>query len=323
MNRNRKYQAWGEFLKERRSQRFRSARDFYLKINLGISYPQYSRYEQGEQLPQLDHALTLCEILGIPLQEGFLKWCESQAGGSSLFARVKKELFSSKEEGSSVAEGVSKELSSKTPTQNSKFSLDEVLVLNRAHVDLFNSTARSRDVFTFIASLYPSWVEFEEISQRLRIPTSEVRKIVKSLCDQGLLLGEGKRVRAAKSKFYFPNDEDFFDLRNRNVLENVDTIMRNLTHQDVREKRACRRVVTRKLTPVQIQDVFQQIENFIEEVVDLPDADYSDTVYSLCMILGERFNHNENVLQDREETPGLTRKPEADSGRSSGGLTLT
>ncbi|OFZ69939.1 MAG: hypothetical protein A3K03_06785, partial [Bdellovibrionales bacterium RIFOXYD1_FULL_44_7] len=79
----RKYESWGNFLKKNREGHFRSAREFCARVKIGISYPQYSRYEAGEQLPNLEQALQLCKLLDIPLLEGLLEWCRAQVSESN------------------------------------------------------------------------------------------------------------------------------------------------------------------------------------------------------------------------------------------------
>src|SRR5688572_15946384 len=68
----------GQFLKKRSMERYRSARDFCTKAEGGISYPQYSRYEAGDQLPNLDQAIRIFQLLQIPLVRGLIEWCRAQ-----------------------------------------------------------------------------------------------------------------------------------------------------------------------------------------------------------------------------------------------------
>jgi hypothetical protein len=73
-----KYQSWGVFLKTRREKHFRSAREFCTRSALGISYPQYSRYEAGDQIPSLAQALALGERLQVPIADTVIEWCRAQ-----------------------------------------------------------------------------------------------------------------------------------------------------------------------------------------------------------------------------------------------------
>ena len=76
-----RYSCWGEFLKSKRRMRFRSARDFCAQKQIGISYPQYSRYEAGHQLPPLLQAMEMFRHLDITPAEGMLEWCRAQLNG--------------------------------------------------------------------------------------------------------------------------------------------------------------------------------------------------------------------------------------------------
>ncbi|MGZ6371549.1 MAG: helix-turn-helix domain-containing protein, partial [Bdellovibrionota bacterium] len=72
------YRLWAKFLKTHRELHFRSAREFCAKLPVGISYPQYSRYESGDQLPPLEQALGLARLLKIPTAETLLEWSRAQ-----------------------------------------------------------------------------------------------------------------------------------------------------------------------------------------------------------------------------------------------------
>ena len=76
-----RYSCWGEFLKSKRRTHFRSARDFCAQKQIGISYPQYSRYEAGHQLPSLLQAMEMFRHLDVTPAEGMLEWCRAQLGG--------------------------------------------------------------------------------------------------------------------------------------------------------------------------------------------------------------------------------------------------
>src|SRR6476661_2541186 len=85
----RRYESWGDFLKKRREERYRSAREFCSKVKVGISYPQYSRYEAGDQLPNLEQALELCRLLGVPALEGLMEWNRAQMAGDVAQAALR------------------------------------------------------------------------------------------------------------------------------------------------------------------------------------------------------------------------------------------
>src|SRR4051794_28765029 len=83
-----RYRSFGQFIKAKREQGFRSARDFCSKVAVGISYPQYSRYEAGDQLPGLEQALALGKLLGVPTVELLLEWSQAQVQEASARQEV-------------------------------------------------------------------------------------------------------------------------------------------------------------------------------------------------------------------------------------------
>src|SRR5687767_453634 len=145
----RKYPSWGDFLKTQRSRRYRSAREFCSKVDVGISYPQYSRYEAGEQLPNLDQALRLCRLLGITPLEGTLEWCLAQIGEAETAAEFSKFLGQIRPGASApAAPAAGPEAILKSDGQADKSSvplfgrdseLNDVFTFNRVHKKLFES----------------------------------------------------------------------------------------------------------------------------------------------------------------------------------------
>ena len=115
----------------------------------------------------------------------------------------------------------------------------------------------------------PSVQEFEEAHQYLR--------------DFHQKYGQ-KHVR-----FYFPDDEDFFELRNLNLRYNAEAILEKVTPADLSDRKAYRGLVTRELSDGQLEEIVQGIEGLIRKMATLPEEDESEKVYSLCLLLGERF----------------------------------
>jgi transcriptional regulator with XRE-family HTH domain len=287
----RRYASWGEFLKKKRETYFRSAREFCNRLSLGISYPQYSRYEAGDQLPSLEQALELCRILSVSPLEGLLHWNRAQLAEDpdtlkevdQLLVRIRDEKPAGKAEVPAKAMGGA--TGGMTP-----LPLDNVLVFNRSHLKLFLSDPGYRDVFTYINSYAPEWVALEEIALSLNLTVPKTRSMVDSLADAGvLMIAEGK-ARASKKIFYYPDDSDFFPLRNVNLSHNAQSIMKRLKYEDLQHRRGYRGLLTRELTFKQLDWVIQRLEELTREVVALPETEQPDKIFSMCLLLGERFS---------------------------------
>ena len=212
-------------------------------------------------------------------------WCSAQAdadAGMSIDAQRKllHDLFSA-ESSAGHAQSV----------ESAALRLDDLIVFNRSHLKLFLSDSRFRDLFTFVNAYAPEWIAPAEISARFGIPEPELSRMIEQLSDLGILVlrGEDGRCRTPKSNFYFPDDEDFFALRNANFAQNVETLMSRLTYLELQEKAAHRSLVTRELTPEQASWVSTELERLMSQVVALPETSKPDRVYSVCTLLGERF----------------------------------
>lgn len=275
-----KYTSWGSFLKTKRKQRFRSAREFCAKISVGISYPQYSRYEAGEQLPSLDQALKLCRLLDIPLQEGLLEWSLSQVQDLTLQAELQQGL-------NGGFSGFRKQPSA-SPVAKTVY-LDDAIVFNRSHMRLFNTDPAYRDIFTYVNSFRLEWVALTEIAEALRLDLKRLRAMAHELQDLGVLDLQGDYCRTSKCVYYFPDDQEFFDVRNKNLSHNVQSVIQKLSFEDLNQRRAFRGLVTRELTLEQVDALVTQMDGLLSGMVHLHETPEAEKVYSLCLLFGERF----------------------------------
>jgi transcriptional regulator with XRE-family HTH domain len=283
-----KYRGFSEFLRKRRSDKYRSAREFNQCVKIGVSYPQYSRYEAGEQLPNLPQALEIGTALAIPTLEMTLEWNLAQLGESQ----------SSKSKASSeIASLLDAIRAGETPIPEAKHTavpLDEVIVFNRSHRDLFLKDPAYRDIFTYINSFHSGGhteeVTADRVSKALSIPMKKLEPMLEKLSDLGVILKSGKKFTAAKSNFYFPDDQDFFELKQQNLRHNVDRIMEKMTLGELQSRKALRGLLTRELTPSQLGWVLGQIEGLLAKVVELPEDPEARMIYSVCAVVGERFS---------------------------------
>ncbi len=290
--------SWSEFLKARREAKFRSAREFCAKRDIGISYPQYSRYESGEQLPSLDQALDICRNLDVPPLETLLEWSRSQSIPEDerslidgLLSQVKKESSSDALVAQAPAVEFAAHAPSKSPGTLSRapFSLEDVIVFNRTHLKMFLSDPLYRDIFVYVNSYSPEWIRIEEVAQAMKVDVERAEKMIEDLFDLGVVLTAGGKCRAVKNNFYFPDDADFFPLRNQNFRHNVDTILGGLSHEDLKANRAYRNLITRELSSDQLKALQQRLDDVVQEVIEYPDVHQDDRIYSVCLLVGERF----------------------------------
>ena len=131
-----KYLSWGNFLKTRREIRFKSAREFCSQVPIGISYPQYSRYEAGDQLPSLEQSLSMGAILGVPSMETLLEWSVAQVPAQDAITRAELSRFLEEVRGKNPSAWPTKVAERTVP-------LDDVIVFNRSHLRVFSSDPRT------------------------------------------------------------------------------------------------------------------------------------------------------------------------------------
>lgn len=299
---------FGDFLKQLRQARYRSAREFCLKEGIGVSYPQYSRYESGEQLPPLATAIQIALRLQADLPLVLKYWCmeelrESTDVSSEVFAALSGAFPASGQ----VASGVG------AAPLAERVSLDDVIVFNRQHLRLFQTDPRYRDVFTYVNSfaLGSEGIALEELTQAMGISRQEVDVLTQRLDDLGILtLLPGGRVRSTKKNFYFPDDEEFFSLRNQNLLHNMQEILGTLDHSDLTARRGLRALVTRELTEEQFGRIMTTLEEALSEMVGMEEDSASAAIYSLAVLFGKRFERPQVQVhsqgdQEPASLPGL------------------
>ncbi len=328
----RKYERWGEFLKLRRQAKFRSAREFCSKEDLGISYPQYSRYEAGDQLPSLEHALQLCRLLSIPTLEGILEWNRAQMGESKagtevdqLLAKVRASAIASQE---SAAGAINTTLSKnsgskKLPLPPEAVSFDDVVVFNRSHLKVFESDSRYRDIFTYVNSFAPEWITADEISKVLAIEPEKIDAMLEQLNDLGVILVGGGKCRATKSNFYFPDDPEFFNLRNANVEHNVSNLMKQITPESIEKRESFRGLISREFSPEQFAQLLGKVEELMNAGISFPQPKDPDRIYSICVLMGERFRRPQaqTAIDGQTSQPGL--KTQLNANETSGSNSST
>jgi hypothetical protein len=295
INRKTKYQSWGSFLKSRRETRFRSAREYCAQVPVGISYPQYSRYESGEQLPSLEQALSWGATLGASPMETVLEWTRCQVGSANETVRAGIDKLLSEVRGiakASSSTGTAGASAWPTSASERNVPLDDLIVFNRTHLKLFASDPAYRDVFTYINSFGPEWLTPAEIGTALGIARARADEMLGQLHELGVIVMKDGSYRASKRNFYFPDDEDFFELRNINMNHNSSSIMGGLRHADLVEKRAYRGLITRELTEEQVKLLIEGVEQLTGNVVALPETSTPRDVYSLCVVFGKRFSRS-------------------------------
>jgi hypothetical protein len=329
-----KYSSWGDFLKVKREAKFRSAREFCARAPVGISYPQYSRYEAGDQLPSLEQALGLCRLLDVPPMEGLLEWSRSQVQietekneVETLLSRVRRGISAEPDPTDSpettLVSPVGAQVSSRVPLnleEGKESVFDHLMVFNRSHIKLFQSDARYRDIFTFVNVYTPDeWIALSEVSSSLGIPSEELEPMVDIMNDHGLILLAGGKCRSPKVMYYFPDDEDFFELRNQNYRYNADAILKKARFKEIQERSAYRNVLTRRFTTSQVNHLVGRLDEILREMANMPEDvnAVDDPVYSVCLLAGERFRR-EAAAQSRlgadGRMPGLkTQGPAASS----------
>jgi len=296
-----RFGSWAQYLKLKRQSRFRSAREFCVHAGLGISYPQYSRYESGEQLPSLPQALTIARALGIPALETILEWSRAQ-----ILPEHDTEKTSLEDLLVKVRSPEPAPVPAPAAAPVSEFpaiSLDEVIVFNRSHLNLFSRDPRYRDIFSLVNSFSPEGLSIEEVALYLEVSRAVAESMTIELRDHGVVAYENGVARSHKRTFYFPDDAEFFGLRNQNLAHNFGQALSRLSYPDIAAKRAYRGLITRELTEEQLGGLINRLDRITTEVAHLPEVARPERVYSLCLLLGQRF--------ERTPVPGLTRAVDA------------
>lgn len=302
-----KYEVWGKYLKKRRLELFRSARDFCSKQEVGISYPQYSRYEAGDQLPSLDQAIRIFRLLNTPLLEGVLNWCLAQSSDSEVQNKLVELLSQLNNQGDAISTSSEVKKAEPQPESNlSRVSFDKTIVFNRSHLDLFQSDPLYRDVFTYLNSYSSQKVTVPELAEQMAASNEKVSRILSELSKLGVVVETDGQYQVSKATFYFPDDQDFFELRNQNLKHNVSQILNRLNFEDLKEKKSYRGLITRELNESQLSKVIEKCEQVLGEMWGFDDSSHqASPVYSLCLLLGERFDKARNTVLPQGLSQGV------------------
>ena len=311
------YREWGLFLKDRREARYRSAREFCARVDLGISYPQNSRYETGAQLPSLQQAVRIAGELGVPMLECVLEWSRAQVRDARTRAELES-LVASRREERAVKSPVGS--SSPNPSKggaagSGNFSgtlsededlpsfQDSVVVFSQPHLRLFSSDPIYRDLFTYLHIFCADQMRTaSQIAIDLGLRTEVAVQMLEKLADLGVIVAMSEEVQNAAGftearqygptsrAYYFPDDANFFALRNMNLQYNIKSILEKVRFEDISRRRAYRGLLTRGFSPQQVKWIHEKLEALLDEVLKLPPQPTEPTLaYSLCLLFGERF----------------------------------
>lgn len=192
-----KYPGFASYLRTHRERSYRSARDFCVRVKIGISYPQYSRYEAGDQLPPLLQAVTIFGQLEVSPLEALLEWnkaqlseVSNQQGAQSVVKKTLKEIEALLTQ---VRSGKSLETEAPVEIQRAGVNafdvpLDKVVVFNRSHRDVFMKHPAYRDIFTYINAFHPRKVSPEELARALKLDLNLIREMLENLEKLGVVL---------------------------------------------------------------------------------------------------------------------------------------
>lgn len=285
------YGDWGKYLTLQRSRVFRSAREFCSRKDLGVSYPQYSRYESGEQLPSLEGLLRIQSALELSLPEVLKTWLDAQVTSNDDRRKISEACIHG--DRATPSKGV-----------NDAVPLDQVIVFNRSHLQVFARSPSYRDLFTYVNAFgQESPVKPAEAAASLELDIDQATSMLQELAGMGVLEErEDHAFYASKRLFYFPDDAEFFELRRRNLQHNLDAVLKDISLEDLSAKSAYRQVVTRELSEEQVRELVSHLEATAHRMLMQPERQAS-RVYSLCMVFGARFAR---VVEEGSATqPGL------------------
>lgn len=252
--------------------------------------------------------------LSIPLMEGMGEWCRAQTSNVTAHDEIDQFLLLQKQLDESVPDSEKTVLERppvdqpilKAPTQS---VLDDTMVFNRSHLKLFLSDPLYRDIFAFANSAVknelPDWLSIREIADTFHISYDRAVEMVQKLDDLGVLEiseTDPSICRCAKYFYYFPDDKSFYELRNQNFSQNVNSIMNQMSLEMLHQKRGYRGLVTKALTESQVISLTEHIEKLVSDITMIPTQEKNSAIYSTCILLGKRFDQPTKVVRS---APGL------------------
>jgi hypothetical protein len=186
-------------------------------------------------------------------------------------------------------------LSTEKPDQSYE-PLDKTLVFNQSHLKVFSADPMYRDLFTYINSFYPELISMTELATAFQVPLDQIRKKVLLLEEMGVVSIQNENCKVTKSLLYFPDDPEFFELRNKNISYNFNALLEKLQHVDTVSRKAFRGLYSRELSAEQVELLILKLEEVANQVMGFPVTSHAQSVYSLCLLLGVRFSRPDALL---------------------------
>ena len=269
-----------------------SARAFTLQKSLPLSYAQYTRLESGRQFPTLEVALQLAPALQVSALEMAMTWLQCRAQLSDLADSMLSEELQAMEP------VLRAQLQWRGRTQTlmrgraDPAAVADPYVFSGQQEELRARLSQDpwiRDVFVYVNSNYPDWIQEQELADVLGISVADLTLRTALLAREGVLQSAGGRLRAKRRTYYFPDTEAFFQARNLNFSHNVSRILPTLSFGELAARRAFRSVISRVLTGDQLAQVIGRLEQLLQEMSEYPDPKEPGAIFSLCILMGERF----------------------------------
>ena len=264
------YRELGEFLKQKRQQKFRSALEFFRQVEFSFSYSLYADFEKGVALPSIDMMLELAKYFGIPEAEAAILWAKVQMPNGTL-----KQVFTF------VPTKYTEEKKQKHIDESPDF--ENTWVFGPQELKVLKKTPELWDLCLLLAQSYPEEIAFSEIHLN--------KGTFKDWIRSGHLTMSKKGVALQCQHIYLPRTQEWDEVRRNNIKRASSDLLANISARDIQQARGYREIIHRQLSAEQIEQIVTKLKTLEAEFKTIPyskSKDSQNQMQALILILGKR-----------------------------------
>ncbi len=239
-----------EMVRQRRLEKYKSAKEFYRIKSVTCTYAYYSKVESGS-LPDIALVLELIDKLELNIRKALYAWTRDQMPSTELKAH-----FAELDDGPSLS----------TEQQ----SLDRSLVINRMQAGMLLKNGVYWELMMYFSSHFGKKIpHIKEISKLFCMSAEKMQKMCEELYTFGLLDKNTHGNFVSKEWIFVPYDEEFKPLRDLNFKRAFEQFRKS------EENNQFRTTVTTLLTPRHQAVIESKVYALTNYIIDLSEKEQS------------------------------------------------
>jgi hypothetical protein len=242
---------FSEIVRNARTKKFKTAKDFFRQSNLSCTYAYYSKVENGV-LPEIEIALEIISKLRLNQRRALFAWTRDHMPSREL-----KALFS--------------ELGDATPLSAEQTDSSRSITVNRMQAKLLLEKPVYWEILVYYGTYFGKHIPtIRELSKVFSLSEKELTSALTEMYNFGLLDVNGQGGYVSKEWIYIPYSLEYRELRDSNFKRAFDQFLRSKFEDRFRT------TVTCPLLPKHQKIIESKVLALSNEIIDLSEKEKSE-----------------------------------------------